>query len=169
MTENVTAKGGQGGGPAWEPKVVAIFCNWCSYTGADLAGISRLKYAAGLRIVRVMCSGRVSPAFVLKAFHEGADGVLVGGCHPGDCHYLEGNYKTLKRKLVFERLLEQFGIEKTRFRLEWISGGEGDKFARVANELIKEIEALGPLGSVAERLRQADGLSLRAEGGAGSA
>jgi len=149
----------------WEPKVVAFLCNWCSYTGADLAGISRLKYPANLRIIRVMCSGRVSPAFVLKAFHDGADGVLVGGCHPGDCHYLEGNYKTLKRRLVFERLLEQFGIEPGRLRLEWISGGEGEKFARVATELVKEVRALGPLGSTRERLARADGLTLRAEGG----
>lgn len=153
----------------WEPKIVAILCNWCSYTGADLAGISRMKYPANLRIVRVMCSGRVAPAFVLKAFHEGADGVLIGGCHPGDCHYLEGNYKTLKRKLVFERLLEQFGIEPGRFRLEWISGGEGEKFARVAHELVKEVRALGPLGTTAKRLAEADGLTLRAEGGAGNA
>jgi len=91
--------------------------------------------------------------------------VLIGGCHPGDCHYLEGNYKTLKRKLLFERLLEQFGIEKGRFRLEWISGGEGEKFARVANELVKEVQALGPLGSTRTRLARADGLVLRAEGG----
>jgi F420-non-reducing hydrogenase iron-sulfur subunit len=172
QTQVTKAEGGQATPvrpEGWQPKIVAIFCNWCSYTGADLTGISRLKYPAGLRIVRVMCSGRVPPAFVLKAFHEGADGVLIGGCHPGDCHYLEGNYKTLKRKLVFERLLEQFGIEKARFRLEWISGGEGEKFATVANEMYKEVEALGPLGSTADRLARADGLSLRTEGGAGNA
>jgi len=166
MTPAEKDKAGQASAESWEPKIVAFLCNWCSYTGADLAGISRLKYPANLRIVRVMCSGRVSPAFILKAFQEGADGVLVGGCHPGDCHYLEGNYKTLKRKLVFERLLEQFGIEKGRFRLEWISGGEGDKFARVARELVAEVKALGPLGTTGERLAAADGLSLRAEGGA---
>ncbi|HCJ10991.1 MAG TPA: hypothetical protein DHW14_07490 [Clostridiales bacterium] len=169
MTQAGSPKSQAAAGEGWEPKVVAFLCNWCSYTGADLAGISRLKYPANLRIIRVMCSGRVSPAFVLKAFHEGADGVLVGGCHPGDCHYLEGNYKTLKRKLVFERLLEQFGIEPGRFRLEWISGGEGDKFARVAEELVKTVRELGPLGSTAERLGRADGLALRAEGGGGNA
>lgn len=150
----------------FEPRIVAFLCNWCSYTAADLAGIARLKYPSSVRIIRVMCSGRIAPGFVLKAFQEGADGVLVGGCHPGDCHYLEGNYKTLKRKLVLERLLEQFGIEKDRFRLEWISGAEGDKLARVAAEMTEKIRALGPLGRAADRLARADALKLRSERGA---
>jgi len=156
------------GKDTFEPRIVAFLCNWCSYTAADLAGIARLRYPGNVRIIRVMCSGRVAPGFVLKAFHEGADGVLIGGCHPGDCHYLEGNYKTLKRKLVMERLLEQFGIEKDRFRLEWISGAEGEKLARVASEMTETVRRLGPLGRARERLARADGLELYSEGGAAS-
>ena len=111
----------------FEPKLVGFLCNWCSYTGADLAGTARMTYAPNVRIIRVMCSGRVDPQFVLKAFHEGADGVLISGCHPGDCHYQDGNTKTLRRHRLLSRVLEQFGIEKERFRLEWVSASEGDE------------------------------------------
>jgi F420-non-reducing hydrogenase iron-sulfur subunit len=124
---------------------VAFFCNWCTYTAADLAGISRMQYAPNIRIIRLMCSGRVDPQFVLTAFREGADGVLIGGCHPGDCHYQEGNYKALRRYTVLRKMLEQFGIEPERFRLEWISASEGDKVKRVCNEIVNDVKRLGPL------------------------
>ncbi len=130
---------------SFEPKILGIFCNWCSYTGADLAGTSRAKYASNLRIIRVMCSGRVDPQFVLKAFKDGADGVLVAGCHPGDCHYIEGNYKTMGKMPILSKMLEQLGIEKERFRLEWISASEGDRVAEVANKMTEEIRKLGPM------------------------
>ncbi len=130
----------------FEPRIVAFFCNWCTYLAADLAGTARLKYAPNTRVVRVMCSGRVDPQFVLKAFAEGADGVLIGGCHPGDCHYQEGNYKALRRYLLLKRLLTQMGIEEQRLRLEWIAGSEGDRVRKVINELVEEVRALGPLG-----------------------
>lgn len=130
----------------FEPKIVGFLCNWCSYRGADLAGTSRLTYAPNLRIIRVMCSGRVEPLFVIKAFKEGADGVLICGCHPGQCHYSEGNYKTMRRIPPLKKMLEQFGIEPERLRLEWVSASEGDKFARIANEFTQQIIELGPLG-----------------------
>jgi F420-non-reducing hydrogenase iron-sulfur subunit len=133
--------------PSWsafEPKIVAFFCNWCTYTAADLAGTSRMHYAPNVRIIRVMCSGRIDPQFVLKAFHEGADGVLIGGCHPGDCHYQEGNYKALRRYKLLKRLLAQLGVEEGRLRLEWIAASEGDKVKRVIDEMTEEIRRLGP-------------------------
>jgi F420-non-reducing hydrogenase iron-sulfur subunit len=129
----------------FEPRIVAFFCNWCTYTAADLAGISRLKYAANVRVIRVMCSGRVDPQFVLDAFAEGADGVLIGGCHPGDCHYQEGNYKALRRVHLLKRVLRDLGIEEARFRLEWISASEGDKVRTVVNEMVRQVRELGPL------------------------
>ena len=129
----------------FEPKILGIFCNWCSYTGADLAGTSRMKYSPNMRIIRVMCSGRVDPQFVLKAFTDGADGVLVAGCHPGDCHYIEGNYKTQARMPLLHRMLEEMGIDKERFRLEWISASEGDIVAKVTNKMTEDIRKLGPL------------------------
>ncbi|MCL5986268.1 MAG: hydrogenase iron-sulfur subunit [Actinobacteria bacterium] len=129
----------------FEPKIVGFLCNWCAYTGADLAGTSRIKSSPNLRIIRVMCSGRVDPTFIVKAFSEGADGVLIAGCHPGDCHYIKGNQNTLKRIPLLKNLLGQFGIEAQRLRLEWISAGEGDKFAEVANGMTEDIRKLGPL------------------------
>jgi F420-non-reducing hydrogenase iron-sulfur subunit len=129
----------------FEPRLVGFLCTWCSYTGADLAGTARMTYAPNVRIIRVMCSGRVDPQFVLKAFREGADGVLISGCHPGDCHYQEGNYKALRRHRLLSRVLEQFGIEKERFRLEWVSASEGTKFQQVCNEFTEHIRKLGPL------------------------
>jgi len=129
----------------FEPRLVGFLCNWCSYTGADLAGTARMIYAPNVRIIRVMCSGRVDPQFVLKAFKEGADGVLISGCHPGDCHYQEGNYKALRRYKLLSKMLEQFGIEKERFRLEWVSAAEGIKFQAVCNEFTEQIRKLGPL------------------------
>jgi F420-non-reducing hydrogenase iron-sulfur subunit len=129
----------------FEPKILGIFCNWCSYTGADLAGTARMKYAPNVRIIRVMCSGRVDPQFILKAFEEGADGVLVAGCHPGDCHYIDGNHKTMGRIPILKRMLEQLGIEKERFRLEWISASEGERVAAVIDEMTEQVRKLGPL------------------------
>ena len=131
----------------FEPKIVGIFCNWCTYLAADLAGISRMTYASNLRIVRVMCSGRVHPEFVMWAFKNGADGVLIGGCHPGDCHYIEGNYKNLRRYLLLKKLLGQMGIDERRVRLEWISASEADKLRQVVNEFTETIRQLGPLGT----------------------
>jgi F420-non-reducing hydrogenase iron-sulfur subunit len=130
----------------FEPKIVGFLCNWCAYTGADLAGTSRIKSSPNLRIIRVMCSGRVDPTFIVKAFSEGADGILIAGCHPGDCHYIRGNQNTFKRIPLLRNLLEQFGVEPQRLRLEWISAGEGDKFAEVANSMTEDIRKLGPLG-----------------------
>ena len=128
----------------FEPKIVAFLCNWCSYRGADLAGTSRIKCAANVRAIRVMCSGRVEPAFVLRAFELGADGVLVLGCHPGDCHYSEGNYKALRRMELLRRTLIQLGIGEDRFRLDWVSASEGDRFSHVVNDITEKVRALGP-------------------------
>jgi F420-non-reducing hydrogenase iron-sulfur subunit len=129
----------------FEPKIVGFLCNWCSYTGADLAGVSRQKSSPNVRVIRVMCSGRVDPTFVLRAFTRGADGVLISGCHPGDCHYSEGNYKALRRTHLLKRLMKEFGVDDRRLRLEWISAAEGEKFARVTKEFTNEIRELGPL------------------------
>jgi F420-non-reducing hydrogenase iron-sulfur subunit len=129
----------------FEPRIVAFFCNWCTYTAADLAGTARLVYPANARVVRVMCSGRLDPQFILAAFREGADGVLIGGCHPGDCHYQEGNYKALRRITLLKIMLTQFGIEPERLRLEWISASEGDKVQRIMKEMRAGIQSLGPL------------------------
>ncbi len=135
---------GQTEAAAFEPKIVAFFCNWCTYLAADLAGTSRLRYAPNIRVVRVMCSGRVDPQFVLEAFAQGADGVLIGGCHPNDCHYQEGNYKALRRYHLLRRMLEQMGVEPERFRLEWISASEGERLRAVVNEMVEQVRALGP-------------------------
>ena len=128
----------------FRPTIVAFLCNWCAYTGADLAGTSRLHYAPNVRIIRIMCSGRIEPTFILKAFKEGADGVLICGCHPGDCHYQEGNYKCLRRFKLLEKFVVQMGIEKERLKLEWISASEGKQFAELVNEMTKTILQLGP-------------------------
>jgi F420-non-reducing hydrogenase iron-sulfur subunit len=126
------------------PKIIAFLCNWCSYTGADLAGTSRMKYASNIRVIRVMCSGRVDPTFVIKSFQEGADGVLICGCHPGDCHYHEGNYKCLRRYHLLQKFIKQMGIQPERLRLEWISASEGLEFSQLVNEFSDTIKALEP-------------------------
>ena len=118
----------------------------CQGTAADLAGVSRMKYAANTRVIRLMCSGRVDPQFILDALARGADGVLIGGCHPGDCHYVEGNYKMLRRFQMLKRMLKDMGIEDERVRLEWISAAEGEKVKRVINEMVGQVQKLGPLG-----------------------
>lgn len=129
----------------FEPRIVAFFCNWCTYLAADLAGTSRMKYAPNVRVVRVMCSGRVDPQFVLDAFAHGADGVLIGGCHPGDCHYQEGNYNALRRYRLLRRMLQDLGIEENRLRLEWISASEADRLRTAINDMVERVRALGPL------------------------
>ena len=128
----------------FEPKVLAFCCNWCAYAGADLAGTSRLQYPPNVRIIRVMCSGMVHPNLVIEALTNGADGVLICGCHPGDCHYLEGNLKVETRAEAIGLLLEDFGLEPERFRLEWVSASEGPRFAQVMREMVKTVKALGP-------------------------
>ena len=133
------------GGEVWQPKIVAFLCNWCSYTGADLAGVSRMKWSPLVRVIRVMCSGRMDPTFVVEAFRRGADGVIISGCHPGDCHYSEGNYKALRRVHLLKRLLADFGVDPARLKLTWVSASEGDRWAEVTNEMAETIRSLGPL------------------------
>lgn len=131
----------------WEPRIVAFLCKYCASAGADLAGVSRLKYPPNVIPITVPCSGRVDMQFVMKAFKEGADGVFIGGCHtPNDCHFLRGNFKTLKRVALMKKMLEQLGINPNRLRLEWISATEGAKFAKVMTEFVEQIRKLGPLG-----------------------
>ncbi len=130
--------------PDFEPSVVAFLCNWCSYAGADLAGTSRLKYPPNVRSIRVMCSGRVDPVFVLDALKEGIDGILVAGCHPGDCHYQSGNYKTNRKIKLIKKLLDELGIESDRVRFEYISASEGQKFADTVTEFVFRLKELGP-------------------------
>jgi len=128
----------------FEPKILAFCCNWCSYTGADLAGTSRLQYPHNVRIIRVMCSGMVHPNMVIEALTKGADGVMICGCHPGDCHYLEGNLRAEKRAEAIDLMLEDFGLEPERFRLEWVSASEGPRFAQVMRDMVEAVRELGP-------------------------
>lgn len=123
-------------------------CNWCSYAGADAAGSARKTYPPNVRVIRVMCTGRIDPQFVLKAFQSGADGVMILGCHPGDCHYKEGNYKALRRFHLLKRMLSQFGIEEGRVRLDWVSASEADKFVETITDMVKTVKALGPLNII---------------------
>jgi F420-non-reducing hydrogenase iron-sulfur subunit len=129
----------------FEPKIIGFLCNWCSYAGADLAGVSRIQYPTNIRIIRVMCSGRIDPAFIFEAFKDGADGVLVAGCHlPSDCHYISGNFKALRRITLLKNTLKEFGIEPERVRLEWVSASEGDKFAMIVRDMVEELKKIGP-------------------------
>jgi len=128
----------------FEPKILGIFCNWCSYAGADMAGTSRMQYPPNVRIVRVLCSGRVDPQFVLKAFELGADGVLVAGCHPGDCHYVKGNYRAERRIALLKEMIKQLGIEPERLMLKWISASEGAELVKTTEEFLTVIKELGP-------------------------
>jgi F420-non-reducing hydrogenase iron-sulfur subunit len=129
----------------WRPVIVGFLCNWCSYRAADLAGTARIHYAPNLRPIRVMCSGRVEPQFVLKALRTGADGVMIAGCHPGECHYVEGNLKTMRRYHLLKQMLAQFGIEEERVQLVWASASEGNIFAEAVNRMTEQLRALGPL------------------------
>jgi len=144
--DSVKASGTALRAESWEPKIIAFLCNWCSYAGADLAGGSRIKYPANVRIIRVPCSARIDPKLVLKSLErEGVDGVIVSGCHPGDCHYTEGNYYARRRMLMFHRLMEFIGIDSQRIRMSWVSASEGAKWADVVTQVTEEIRALGPL------------------------
>jgi F420-non-reducing hydrogenase iron-sulfur subunit len=129
----------------FEPRIVAFLCNWCSYRAADLAGTARIKYEPNVRMIRVMCSGRVDPAFVMKALAMGADGVMIAGCHPGECHYLEQNYKTLRRFSMLKHTLMSMGVEDQRLRLQWASAAEGTHLAEAINEMVEQVRELGPL------------------------
>ncbi len=128
----------------FEPTIIAFCCNWCSYTGADLAGASKIQYPPNVLVIRAMCSGMIHPNFVIEALTKGADGVLMCGCHPGDCHYIEGNLKAEKRGEAIDLMLEDFGLEPERFKLEWISASEGKKFAKTIQEMTETIKGLGP-------------------------
>ncbi len=132
--------------PEFRPRIVAFVCNWCTYIAADAAGVARARYSPNVRLIRTMCSGRVDPQFVLAAFEKGADGVLLCGCHPRDCHYSAGNYKALRRYLLLKKMLAQMGYEDGRVRLEWISASESEKFRRVVEEMTQEVRRLGPIG-----------------------
>lgn len=142
MSEMVTPS--EGNTSKFEPKIAAFLCNWCSYAGADLAGTSRIKYPPNVLPIRVMCSGRVEPLFVLEALRKGADGVLISGCHPGDCHYQTGNYKMRRRVILLKKMLEQLSIDPRRVRFEFVSASEGQKFATVVTEFVDEIKEIGP-------------------------
>jgi len=128
----------------FEPRIIAFLCNWCTYTGADLAGTSRLQYPPNIRIIRLMCSGALDPVYVAKALLEGADGVLIGGCHPGDCHYQSGNYKARRRVAILNEILDQMGLEKERVWLRWISASEGQYFADTVTEMVAALKEMGP-------------------------
>jgi len=128
----------------FNPQIIAFLCKWCSYTGADLAGTSRMEYQPNVRAIRIMCSGRIEPTFVLRSFRQGADGVLLCGCHPGDCHYQEGNYRCLRRFYLLKKYIQQMGIEAERLKLEWISASEGKQFAELVNSFTQTIKELGP-------------------------
>jgi len=128
----------------WEPKIVAFLCNWCSYAGADLAGTSRIQYPPSIRIIRVPCSGRIDPLFILASLQKGADGVLVSGCHPGECHYLTGNYSARRKFALLKSLLEHMGLEEGRVQFSWVSASEGVRFAKVVEEVTARVRALGP-------------------------
>jgi len=131
--------------PTFEPVIIGFTCNWCSYRAADLAGTARIKYPPNVRLIRLMCSGRLDPTFVIKAFSNGADGVLITGCHPGECHYVEQNYKALRRYLLLRRVLSQMGIEPQRLKLVWASAAEGVRLAQEITNFIEEVRAVGPL------------------------
>jgi F420-non-reducing hydrogenase iron-sulfur subunit len=129
---------------SFQPTIVGFLCNWCSYTGADLAGTSRIQYPPNIRIIRVMCSARIEPLFVLRALAQGADGVLICGCHPGDCHYSEGNYKAMRRMVPLKSILRAFGVDQERVRLEWVSASEGQRFAEIVRDMTERLRVLGP-------------------------
>jgi len=129
---------------SWEPKIVAFLCHWCSYAGADLAGVSRMQYPTNIRVIRVPCSGAINPLYILKALREGADGVLVSGCHPGDCHYISGNFYARRKFFLLKELLKWVGVEEDRVHFSWVSASEGQKFSEVVTQVVDSIKPLGP-------------------------
>ena len=136
----------------WEPKIVAFCCNWCTYTGADLAGISRIQYPPNVRVIRVPCSGRVNPFYVVKALQEGADGVLVSGCHPGECHYITGNLSARRKFAMLKNFLTYLGIDPDRTMFSWVSASEGDRFAQLVTKVTEKVKALGPASKLVKRM-----------------
>lgn len=136
----------------WEPKIVAFLCNWCSYAGADLAGVSRLQYGTNVRVIRVPCSGRINPLYIIRALQNGADGVLVSGCHPGDCHYISGNLVARRKFVIMKRLLAYIGIEPDRVQFSWVSASEGKRFAALMNKVIADVKRIGPSKKLAKAL-----------------
>ncbi len=158
------------GQPAFEPRLIGFTCNWCSYRAADLAGTARMKYAPNMPLVRLMCAGRLDPTFVLEAFADGADGVMISGCWPGDCHYREQNYKGLRRFLLLRRVLVGLGIEPQRFQLVWASAAEGERLAREMSRITEDVRILGPLGwQVRAHARELAGEAAAGEAAAGEA
>jgi coenzyme F420-reducing hydrogenase delta subunit len=144
QTELTSGAEGVGKGDHWEPRITAFVCNWCTYAGADLAGTSRLKYRPQVRVIKLPCTGRIDPLFILKAFERGSDGILVSGCHPGDCHYTSGNYHARRRFATFRKLLEFMGIDLRRVQFSWVSAAEGAKWAQVVDEVTQKVWELGP-------------------------
>jgi F420-non-reducing hydrogenase iron-sulfur subunit len=145
MTLSAASAPGLGVPGPFEPRIVGFLCNWCSYAGADKAGAAQLTYPPNVHVIRVMCTGRIDPQFVLRAYEQGADAVLILGCHPGDCHYKEQNYRAIQRHRILLRVLRQFGIEDERCRLDFVSAGEGEAFARIVTEMVDAVKRLGPL------------------------
>ena len=137
----------------WEPKIVAFLCNWCSYAGADLAGVSRFQYPTNLRVIRVPCSGRVDPMYIVKALQEGVDGVLVSGCHPGDCHYISGNLVARRKFALLKNFLEYLGIEPGRVQFSWVSASEGNRFAELVTKVVEDVRQLGPAKRLVKEAR----------------
>ena len=144
MKAKVTEMSGQNKVQSFEPKIVAFLCNWCSYAGADLAGVSRFQYSTNIRVIKVPCSGRINPLYIIKALYSGVDGVIVSGCHPGDCHYISGNYYARRKFALVKRFLEYIGIEPERVQFSWVSAAEGAIFAEVMKEFTQQIKELGP-------------------------
>lgn len=140
----------------WQPRIIAFLCNWCSYAGADLAGMSRLAYPAAIKIVRVPCSGRIDPMFILKSFERGADMVLVSGCHPGDCHYTSGNYHARRKLMAFRELIDFLGIDSRRFKFSWVSAAEGAKWSSLVKEITAEARELGPFDAFPSAARRGE-------------
>jgi F420-non-reducing hydrogenase iron-sulfur subunit len=141
-------------GNGWEPRIVAFLCNWCSYAGADLAGVSRIQYPPNVRVIRVPCSGRINPLFVVKALQSGADGVLVSGCHPGDCHYISGNLYARRKFALLKSLLEYVGIEPERVQFSWVSAAEGVRFAEILGKVIDAVREVGPASKMVKELEE---------------
>ena len=141
-------------GNGWEPRIVAFLCNWCSYAGADLAGVSRIQYPPNVRVIRVPCSGRINPLFVIKALQTGADGVLVSGCHPGDCHYISGNLYARRKFALLKSLLEYVGIEPERVQFSWVSAAEGVRFAEILEKVIDAVREVGPASKMVKELEE---------------